>query len=206
LEYYSIGKFAKKIGKSVNTLRVWDQKGLLKPHYVTEGGHRMYSEDQVYEVLGRPNMTKERITIGYCRVSTKKQQDDLQRQIELMQLYLSAKGTPFEIITDIGSGINYEKKGLKQLLDKVICGEVNKIVVLYRDRLVRFGWELMEQICKRYGTVIEVIDSTEKTDEQELVEDLIQIVTVFSCRLQGKRAHKGKKLIQEVKLLEKEDG
>jgi putative resolvase len=206
LEYYSIGKFAKKIGKSVNTLRVWDQKGLLKPDHVTEGGHRVYSEDQIYEVFGRPNITKERITIGYCRVSTKKQQDDLQRQIELMQLYLSAKGVPFEIITDIGSGINYEKKGLKQLLDKVMRGEVNKIVVLYRDRLVRFGWELIEQICKRYGTVIEVIDSTEKTDEQELVEDLIQIVTVFSCRLQGKRAHKSKKLIQEVKRLEKEDG
>ncbi len=71
--------------------------------------------------------------------------------------------------------------------------EVDKIVVLYKDRLIRFGYELIENICEKYGTTIEIIDNTEKTEEQELVEDLIQIVTVFSCKLQGKRANKAKK-------------
>lgn len=109
-----------------------------------------------------------------------------------------AKGYRFQIITDIGSGINYNKKGLNQLLCKITLNEVEKIVVLYKDRLVRFGFELIENLCRLHGTVIEVVDNTEKTEEQELVEDLVQIITVFSCRLQGKRANKAKKLIKEL--------
>jgi len=81
---------------------------------------------------------------------------------------------------------------------------VEKIVVLYKDRLLRFGFEIIENLCNKYGTVIEIIDDTKKTEEQELVEDLIQIVTVFSCRLQGKRANKAKKMIKE--LLENDNG
>ena len=109
-----------------------------------------------------------------------------------------AKGYQFEIITDIGSGINYNKKGLNQLIDMVTNSEVEKIVVLYKDRLIRFGYELIENLCNKFGTTIEIIDNTEKTEEQELVEDLVQIVTVFSCRLQGKRANKAKKMIKEL--------
>ena len=109
-----------------------------------------------------------------------------------------AKGYQFEIVTDIGSGINYNKKGLNQLIDMITNSEVDKIVVLYKDRLIRFGYELIENLCEKYGTTIEIIDNTEKTEEQELVEDLIQIVTVFSCRLQGKRASKAKKMIKEL--------
>ncbi|KHF27420.1 hypothetical protein LR68_03783 [Anoxybacillus sp. BCO1] len=93
-----------------------------------------------------------------------------------------AKGYSFEIIEDIGSGINYTKKGLSRLIDMICNGEVEKVVVLYKDRLVRFGFELIEQICKRYGVDIEIIDHTEKTEEQELVEDLVQLLTVFSCK------------------------
>ena len=109
-----------------------------------------------------------------------------------------AKGYQFEIITDIGSGINYNKKGLNQIIDMVTNSEVEKIVVLYKDRLIRFGYELIENLCNKFGTTIEIIDNTEKTEQQELVEDLVQIVTVFSCRLQGKRANKAKKMIKEL--------
>ena len=109
-----------------------------------------------------------------------------------------AKGYQFEIISDIGSGINYNKKGLNQLIDMITNSEVEKIVVLYKDRFIRFGYELIENICNKYGTSIEIIDNTKKSEEQELVEDLIQIVTVFSCRLQGKRANKAKKIIKEL--------
>lgn len=76
--------------------------------------------------------------------------------------------------------------------------EIEKVVILYKDRLIRFGYELIENLCEKYGTTIEIIDNTERTEEQELVEDLIQIVTVFSCRLQGKRANKAKKMIKEL--------
>lgn len=115
-----------------------------------------------------------------------------------------AKGYSFDIITDIGSGINYNKKGLNELIDLITNTEVEKIVILYKDRLLRFGFELVENLCEKYGTTIEIIDNTEKTEEQELVEDLIQIVTVFSCGLQGKRANKAKKMIKE--LLENDTG
>lgn len=109
-----------------------------------------------------------------------------------------AKGYQFEIIQDIGSGINYNKKGLNKLIDMITNSEIEKVVILYKDRLIRFGYELIENLCNKYGTTIEVIDSTEKSEEQELVEDLIQIVTVFSCRLQGKRANKAKKMIKQL--------
>ena len=109
-----------------------------------------------------------------------------------------ARGYQFDIIQDVGSGINYNKKGLSQLIDKITNGEIDKVVILYKDRFIRFGYELIEKLCNKYGTEIEIIDNTEKTEEQELVEDLIQIVTVFSCRLQGKRANKAKKMIKEL--------
>lgn len=199
MKYYSIGEFANKIGKTVQTLRNWDKNGTLKPSHITSGGTRYYSQEQLNHFLGlksKTNMDKK--IIGYCRVSSHKQKDDLERQIENVRAYMYAKGYQFEIISDIGSGINYNKKGLNQLIDMITNSEVDKIVVLYKDRLIRFGYELIENICEKYGTKIEVIDNTEKTEEQELVEDLIQIVTVFSCRLQGKKANQAKKMIKEL--------
>lgn len=136
--------------------------------------------------------------IGYCRVSSYKQKDDLERQTENVKKYMIAKGYQFEIITDIGSGINYNKKGLNKLIEMIVSGEVSKIVILYKDRLIRFGYELIEKIGQIYGVEIEIIDNSEKSSEQELVEDMIQIVTVFSCRLQGKRANQAKKMIEEL--------
>lgn len=195
--YISINKVAKRLNKSAQTLRNWEKTGELIPAYKTKSGYRYYTEEQINKLLGVEE--KERVTIGYCRVSSRKQQDDLERQTENMRNYLCAKGYKFEIITDIGSGINYNKVGLNILLDKVIKGEVDKVVVLHKDRLLRFGFELVENLCKRYGTSIEVVDNTPKTEEQELVEDLVQIITVFSCKLQGKRANKMKKVIAELK-------
>ena len=195
--YLSINKVAKQLNKSAQTLRNWEKTGELIPAYKTKSGYRYYTEEQINKLLGVEE--KERVTIGYCRVSSRKQQDDLERQTENMRNYLCAKGYKFEIITDIGSGINYNKAGLNILLDKVIKGEVDKVVVLHKDRLLRFGFELVENLCKRYGTSIEVVDNTPKTEEQELVEDLVQIITVFSCKLQGKRANKMKKVIAELK-------
>lgn len=199
MKYYSIGEFAEKIGKTTQTLRNWDKNESLKPAHITKGGTRYYSQEQLNHFLGLKSKTKlNKKTIGYCRVSSHKQKDDLERQVENIKTYMYAKGYQFEIITDIGSGINYNKKGLNQLMDMITNSEIDKIVILYKDRLIRFGYELIENICEKYGTTIEIIDNTEKTEEQELVEDLIQIVTVFSCRLQGKRATKAKKMIKEL--------
>lgn len=196
--FYTIGQFAKLVGKSIQTLRLWDSEGKLKPHHTSEGGHRYYSEQQINQVLQLKTIQRERKTIGYCRVSSSKQKDDLERQIDNVRTYMIAKGYSFEIISDIGSGINYNKKGLNKLIDMITSSEVDKIVVLYKDRLLRLGYELIENLCNKYETVIEIIDNTEKTEEQELVEDLVQVITVFSCRLQGKRANKARKMIKEL--------
>ena len=205
MKYYSIGEFEKAIGKTTKTLRNWDKVGKLKPVRVESTGYRYYSQEQLNHFLGIKGIeTKTKKVIGYCRVSSHKQKDDLERQIENVRTYMYAKGYQFEVISDIGSGINYNKKGLNQLIDMITNSEVEKIVILYKDRLLRFGFEIIENLCNKYGTTIEVIDNTEKTEEQELVEDLIQIVTVFSCRLQGKRANKAKKMIKE--LLENDTG
>ena len=199
MKYYPIGQFAKAIGKTTKTLRNWDKNGKLKPVRVEDTGYRYYSQEQLNHFLGlKLEKQINKKIIGYCRVSSHKQKDDLERQIENVKTYMYAKGYQFEIITDIGSGINYNKKGLNQIIDMVTNSEVEKIVVLYKDRLIRFGYELIENLCNKFGTIIEIIDNTEKTEQQELVEDLVQIVTVFSCRLQGKRANKAKKMIKEL--------
>lgn len=199
MKYYSIGQFSKLIGKNPQTLREWDKKDILKPHHVAPTGYRYYSQEQLNHFLGiKGEKQLNKKVIGYCRVSSHKQKDDLERQIENVKTYMIARGYQFEVITDIGSGINYNKKGLNKLIDMITNSEVEKVVVLYKDRLIRFGYELIENLCDKYGTTIEIIDTTEKTEDQELVEDLIQIVTVFSCRLQGKRANKAKKMIKEL--------
>ena len=115
---------------------------------------------------------EKRITIGYCRVSSHKQKDDLERQIDNVKTYLLAKGQPFEIISDIGSGINYKKKGLQELIRRISQNQVEKVVVLYKDRLLRFGFELIEYIASLYNCEIEIIDNTEKSEQQELVEEI----------------------------------
>lgn len=195
MNYYSINKFSKMLGVTPQTLRNWDKSGKLHPHHTTGNGHRYYSDEQLQAIVKE---SKKKLVIGYCRVSSQKQKDDLQRQVENLRLYLLAQGKPFEIIQDIGSGINYKRKGLLELLIRINNNEVEKVVVLYKDRLLRFGFELIENIAKLHDCVIEVVDNEPKPEQQELVEDLVQIITVFSCKLQGKRANKAKKMIREL--------
>ena len=198
MKKYSIGQFAKKINKTQQTLRNWDKNGKLKPQVVdSDTGYRYYTEKQLKEFYGEVS-NKERLVIGYCRVSSAKQKEALERQVENVRTYLISKGYQFKIITDIGSGINYDKKGLNQLIHLILQDEVSKVVVLYKDRLVRFGFELIENICEFKSVELEVIDNTEKSEEQEVVEDLVQIITVFSWKLQGKRAKKTKAMIKEL--------
>ena len=193
-KYCSIRKLSEMIDVSAQTLRNWEKSGKLIPDYKTASGYRYYSYDQVATLTGHKADNASKITIGYCRVSSTKQKDDLERQVQNVKAYLLAQGKPFEIIEDIGSGINYNKKGLLELLQKVIDHKVEKIVVLYKDRLFRFSYELFENVAKSCGTSIEIIDNTDKTEQEELVEDLVQIIS----RLQGKRVKKTKKMIKEL--------
>ena len=196
----SIGKFAKSLGVSIQTLRNWDKEGKLKPTYVTENGYRYYSEDLLNKFKNVKNVNKiKKKNILYARVSTKSQKDDLDRQVDNLKQYAYSKGYSFEIITDIGSGINYKKEGLLKMINLVECGEVDRIIVLYKDRLIRFGYDLIEYICKLNDTKIEIVDNSTISKEQELTEDLIQIITVFANRLYGAKSKKTVNLIKSVK-------
>ena len=197
MKYYTIHEVSEMLGVSAQTLRNWDKSGRLRPHHKSANGYRYYAEDDLNMLLGVKSQNGK--TVGYCRVSSPKQKDDLERQEENMRTYLLAQGKPFEIISDIGSGINYKRKGLQELIKGMANRSISKVVVLYKDRLTRFGFELIEYVAELYGCEIEIIDTTEKTEQEELVEDLVQIITVFSCKLQGKRANKAKRMIKELK-------
>ena len=196
MELLSIGKFAKTVGVTTTTLRRMHQSGELIPAYISNGGTRYYSTEQL-KLFQSSN--HERIVIGYCRVSTPSQKDDLETQVQNVKSYMYAKGYKFDIIKDIGSGINYKKKGLKELINRIENNEVSKVVILYKDRLIRFGFELIEYLCEINNVEIEVIDNSECSKEKELTDDLIQIITVFANRLYGQHSKKTKRLINEVR-------
>ena len=193
-----ISEFAKILGISKSTLKRMEQEGKIAPAYTGKRNYRYYSEDQIAEFTKTVEKS-ERIVIGYCRVSTKAQADDLETQVQNVKSYMIAKGYQFKIITDIASGINYCRNGLDSLIAEICKRNVSKVVVLYKDRLARFGFELIQNICHLHGCEIEVIDNTERTKEQELCDDLIQIVTVFANRLYGQRSKKTKELIEGVR-------
>jgi len=197
MKYYSSKKVTEILGVTAQTLRNWDKEGKLKPSYVKSNGYRYYSEDSILSYTQEKKTKKNLNVIGYARVSSKKQSDDLERQVNNLKTYLDSKYTDYEIITDIGSGINYTKPGLKKLIEKINRKEVDLIVVLYKDRLLRFGFELVEYFAELNNVKIEILDKIDKNQDQELVEDLVQIITVFSCKIQGKRKAKTKEIIDE---------
>ena len=197
MKYYSAKTVSQMLGVSAQTLRNWDKEGKLKPSYVKSNGYRYYSEDLILSYTQERKTKKNLNVIGYARVSSKKQSDDLERQVNNINQYLSSTYDNFDIITDIGSGINYKKPGLMKLIEKINKKEVDLIVVLYKDRLVRFGFELIEYFAALNNVKIEVLDKVDKNQDEELVEDLVQIITVFSCKIQGKRKGKTKQILSE---------
>lgn len=197
----SIGKFAKQVGLSTQHLRKLHEDGVLVPDVITKGGTRYYSDTQLNQYLNKSvkENKKQLPIVLYARVSTKNQSNDLQRQIENLKNYACSKGYNFEIIQDIGSGINYKKQGLQNLIKKINNKEISKVVILYKDRLVRFGFELIQYLCELNDVEIEIIDNTTISKEQELTDDLVQIITVFANRLYGSRSKKTINLINMVK-------
>lgn len=196
---YSIGELSELSGISTQTLRRWDDTGKVKADFKLPGGKRFYNESTMMKIMDlNVDQSKPRKVIGYCRVSTKDQKDDLERQVSNVRTYLLAKGKPFEIISDVGSGINYKNQGLNKLISMIINGEIETIVILHKDRLVRFGYELIEDIANRFSTNIEIIDISEPSLEEELSLDLIHIITVFLSKINGIRSSKTRNLLEEV--------
>ena len=174
--YLPSRKAAQQLGCHPNTLRKWADEGKI-PYIKTASGQRRYHVDAF---IGKPTTP---MTVGYCRVSSPKPRADLERPIEFMrEQYPQA-----EIITDIGSGLNFKRKGLLSLLQRAMRGDSLKLVVAHRDRLARFGLELIKYIVENHGGELVVLDQTTYSPEPELSKDLLNILQVFSCRMHGLR-------------------
>lgn len=197
----TIGKTAKEVGVSIDTLRRWEREGKIKPRR-TVGGHRRYDLDEVKGYINGKKKNAKKTTLIYARVSTPARKNDLENQVQKLELFCASKGWTYKIIKDIGSGLNYNKKGLQELIKLIETNQLERIVLNYKDRLLRFGSEIIFEMCKYHNVEVIVLNETEqKTYEEELVEDVLSIITVFSAKLYGSRSHKNKKIVEESKKL-----
>jgi predicted site-specific integrase-resolvase len=194
-----IGEAAKALGVSISTLRRWELSGRVRAEY-THGGHRRYDLSTLCPEKYRTPDTNTSRTIAYARVSSHDQKNDLERQKQVLEIYCAKQGWTFEVIADLGSGMNYRKKGLKRLLDAVLSNQVGRLVLTHKDRLLRFGAELVFAICEAKNVEVVILNQGEDTSfEEDLAKDVLESITVFSARLYGSRSRKNQKLLDGVK-------
>ncbi len=185
---YSPKQFGKLIGKSVNTLQKWDRKGVL-PALRSPTNCRYYTHEQYLQYRGLISSEQGKV-IAYARVSFPSQRRDLILQKEALRAYCLEPGVKVdEWVEDIGSALNYKRKGFNQVIEQIELGDVKRLVIGSQDRFVRFGYDWFEAFCERHGTEITVMNGEAFSPEEELVRDLLAIVTVFSARLPGLRSH-----------------
>ena len=197
--FYRIGQAAKLLGVSTTTLRRWIHAGKVKA-VRTQGGHFRIPESEVKRLL--KGAEEVRVVI-YARVSGRDQLDDLRRQVERLEDYCSAKGyRVIATITDVASGLNENRRGLSKLFRMVMENEVDVVAITYRDRLTRFGFRYLERLFSGYGVRIEAVLGQEpKNAREELVEDLVAIVTSFAGRIYGMRSKKVREVTKAVQEL-----
>jgi predicted site-specific integrase-resolvase len=195
--FLKIGEAAKILGVSIQTLRRWEENDTLIPAKKVRQT-RYYDYDQLTGI----NQNETELTIGYARVSSHDQKKDLVRQQSVLSSYCAAKGWTFEIVSDLGSGMNYRKKGLKKLLDAILERKIRRLVLTHKDRLLRFGAELIFTLAEVKQIEVVIINQGEESSfEEELAKNVLEIITVFSARLYGARSHKNKKLVEAAKIL-----
>ena len=199
---YRVKEFAERIGKSTSTLRRWDREGRL-PAKRSTGGHRYYDESDVRKALGLEKPDEQKKTLVYCRVSSRSQLPDLKSQVSAMRQFCLGAGIAIdEWISEIGGGMNFKRKEFLSIMDRMERGEISKLIIAHKDRLVRFGFDFFEVFAIKHGCDILVANQEQLSPQQEMVEDLMAIVHCFSSRLYGLRNYKKK--IREV--IEKSDG
>src|SRR5574343_1284 len=172
-----------KLGIHPNTLRRWANEG--KIFYV-----RQKNGNRLYDVEGFLNQGNrfDRAKIIYARVSSRNQRDDLSNQIK----YLRERYPHHELVEDVGSGLNFKRKGFLRVLDRIMSGDIAEIVITHRDRWCRFGFQIFEHIAKQNNCKFVVLDNTQLSPQEELVKDLVSIIHVFSCRIYGLRKYSDK--------------
>lgn len=204
----NISEAARILGVTTTTLRNWDKKGLLKPDEITKGKARRYRIESLRNINRNIIFTKDDLkTIAYARVSSHDQKEDLTRQVQVLELYCSKHGYKYEVIQDLGSGMNYYKKGLTKLIDLILDNQVQRLVLTHKDRLLRFGAELIFSICEAKNVEVIIINQGDESPsfEEELAKDVLEIIMVFSAKLYGSRSKKNKKLINDLEKVVERD-
>jgi predicted site-specific integrase-resolvase len=198
-----VGDVSKLLGIHRNTVIKWHETGELKPDKISTAGTRFYDLDRVEKLfLKTQQKNRPNLTACYSRVSTHDQKNDLKRQMENLTSFCIANGWNYVSLSDIGSGLNFNRANFKKLLGQIHNKEINRLVLQTKDRLLRFGSEIIFELCLLNDIEVVIVDQSEQiTFEQELAEDVIEIITVFSAKLYGKRSHKNKKILE---FLEKE--
>lgn len=194
----SIGKAAAEVGVHPGTLRRWERAGKIEVER-TPTGFRRYDLAKLRGLAPHkaPSMKS---TLLYARVSSHDQKEDLVRQVALLESFAAADGWTYEVMQDIGSGLNYHKKGLRLLIRRICSGEVGRLVLTHKDRLLRFGSEFVFSLCEHFGTEGIILNASEDPSfEEELVSDVLEIITVFSARLYGSRSHRNKKMMDALR-------
>ena len=199
---YKPKDFAELLGVSVKTLQRWDRENILKANR-TPTNRRYYTYDQYLQFKGIKIENDIRDVVIYARVSTRNQKDDLHNQVEFLKQFCNSKGIIVnQCIEDFGSGLNYNRKKWNKLLEEVMENKIKTIIISNKDRFIRFGYNRFEKFCEKFNTKIIIVNNETLSPNEELVQDIISILHVFSCRLYGLRKYK--KQIQEDEEIAKE--
>ena len=187
---YKPKDFAELLGVSVKTLQRWDREGILKSNR-TPTNRRYYTYDQYLQFKGINTETDIRDVVIYARVSMHNQKDDLKNQVDFLKTFCNARGLIVnQCIEDFGSGLNYNRKQWNNLLDQVMENKIKTIIISSKDRFIRFGYDWFERFCEKFNTNIIIVNNESLSPNEELIQDIISILHVFSCRLYGLRKYK----------------
>jgi putative resolvase len=186
----TITEAAKICSRTVKCLQLWDKTGKL-PAFRTKTNRRYYTEQQLLDFLNITKASSTKEIVAYCRVSSSNQKPDLKNQRKILEDFCLAKNyVNVSFIEEIGGGLNFNRKEFNKILYKIINREISKLILCHKDRLCRFGFEMIENLCKTYGCEIEIISSQQQSPEQEMVQDLMTIIHCFSSRLYGLRNYR----------------
>ena len=203
---YKPKDFAELTGVSVKTLQRWDREGILEANR-TPTDRRYYTYDQYLQFKGIKTQNDIRQVVIYARVSTKNQKADLQNQVSFLRQFCNARGIIVDqCIEDYGSGLNYNRKKWNKLLDEVMEQKIKTIIITQKDRFIRFGYDWFEKFCMKFHTTIVIVNNEELSPQEELVQDIVSILHVFSCRLYGLRKYKKQIERDEEIVKELQDG
>lgn len=201
MKIYKITEASKYLGVSINTLKTLADNDKINS-FKTSGSHRRFRQDDLDSYMGVEREKLERLTVIYARCSTHKQKENLERQKDRLRKYAENKGYKFILIDEIASGINEKRKGIHKLIKLCFEGKVERILIEYKDRLARFGYEYLDAIFKNLEIMVEIVEAKEKKYEEELAEDIMKILTCYFARYYGARGGRKKKNIEKNQPIE----